>query len=347
MKDEDHDELTRVNNRGSFLKEVEKWDASPQVPLSVIMGDINGLSLINERFGYQTGDKMLAETARIFGESCRKEDFLARIGDDEFCILLPRASAKTAQKICRQIYRKMDEYRNSREEGASIAGVSLGCHTRTPAGERIREMLTEASVHMNRHKLLEAQSVRNSIVSAIVSILYEKYGGTQEQLHRIERYSRELGAALDLSEAAIDELRLISILHDIGKVAISDKIINKNAKLTKEEKREIQNHPESGYRITQSIGEFKHISEYVLSHHEKWDGTGYPRKLRGEEIPLLSRIISIVDAYDAMTSKRPYREALPEEYAISEIKNCAGTQFDPRVARMFIEKVLKKNWSLI
>ena len=118
----------------------------------------------------------------------------------------------------------------------------------------------------------------------------------------------------------------------------------KNAKLSKEEMEEMKRHSETGYNITQATIEFQGISEYILAHHEKWDGSGYPRHIKGEEIPLLSRIISIVDAYDAMTNNRAYRQGLSLEDAIDEIKECAGTQFDPKISRVFVEKVLGKKW---
>jgi diguanylate cyclase (GGDEF)-like protein len=342
-----HDNLTGLYSRRGFAEEIKHRDIDMTAPMSVIIGDINGLTLINNAFGQETGDRVIIDIADMIRCSCREKDVIARTGDGEFCVLLPKADSKTAQRICRSIYEKCKQYRSDKMPGSSCAGISLGYHTRTDSSESIETMRKEAEILMYRHKLLETKSVRNASVSTIVSILYEKYGGTEAHLYQMEKLSKETGIALGLSEAELDELGLVSILHDIGKIAISDSIINKNAKLTKEEKREIQNHPESGYRIIQAIAEFKHISEYVLSHHEKWDGTGYPRKLTGEEIPLLSRIIAIVDAYDAMTAKRPYREALPEEYAVNEIKTCAGSQFDPKIAKVFIEKVLHKKWNLI
>ncbi len=343
-KEGTHDELSGLYNRRYFDEEMKKQDVDLQRPLSVIIGDINGLRLINDSFGHPIGDKTIIEVANIIKDSCRKSDIIARTGDDEFCIILPKADNGTTQRICRKIYDLCVQYRGSKAEGSLYTTISLGYSTRTISHEPIGSLIKEAEKEMFRHKLLETRSIRSSIISSIVSILYEKYEGTEEHSNRMKYFSRKAGLALGIPDATLDELELVSVLHDIGKVAISDAIINKNAKLTKEEKREMQNHAESGFRITQSINEFKHISGYVLSHHEKWDGTGYPQKLKGEEIPLVSRIISIVDAYDAMTMKRPYREALPEEYAVNEIKTCSGTQFDPKIARVFIEKVLGQNW---
>jgi len=149
---------------------------------------------------------------------------------------------------------------------------------------------------------------------------------------------------LGLCKEEIKEIENIGLLHDIGKIAIDEAILNKSDKLNDEEWEEIRKHPEIGYRILNAVNDMSEMSEYVLSHHERWDGGGYPKGLKGEEIPLKARIITIADTYDAMISDRAYRKALTEEVAVDEIKKNAGTQFDPQLARIFIENVLKKQW---
>lgn len=338
-----HDVLTGLFNRRSFIEEMARLDSDLPLPLSLILADINGLRLINDEFGMESGDRLIVEVADLLKGSCREEDFIARIGGGEFCILMPKADKELTQVICKRIDDRCEQY-DSGTDGAFRPDISLGHQTRMVLQESMEDIVKDAEMRMYRHKLLEAKSAYSSIVTSIISILRVKYEDTVEHDNREKCLCRGIGLALGISNTMHDELDLTSILHDIGKIAVSDAIINKHAKLTKEEKREIQKHPEIGYRIIQSIREFQHISDYVLFHHEKWDGTGYPRKLTGEEIPLISRIISIVDAYVAMTMNRPYREALPEEYAINEIKTCAGTQFDPAIARIFIEKVLGEKW---
>jgi HD-GYP domain-containing protein (c-di-GMP phosphodiesterase class II) len=149
-----------------------------------------------------------------------------------------------------------------------------------------------------------------------------------------------MGKAIGLNEVEINELKTVGLLHDIGKIAIDEKILNKPGKLNKNERNEIERHPEIGYRILSTVNDMSEMADYVLAHHEKWDGSGYPRGLKGEEIPLQSRIIAIADAYDAMTSARSYRSALSEEIAVSELLKYAGTQFDAELIMIFVEKVL-------
>ena len=136
------------------------------------------------------------------------------------------------------------------------------------------------------------------------------------------------------------ELELLSMLHDIGKIGVDDSILTKFDTLTDAEWREMKKHPEIGYRIAMAAPELKHIAEYILCHHERWDGKGYPQGLTGEEIPVLSRIIAVVDSYDAMTHDRAYRKAISAEDAKTEILNNAGTQFDPKIAKVFVDKIL-------
>jgi HD-GYP domain-containing protein (c-di-GMP phosphodiesterase class II) len=155
-------------------------------------------------------------------------------------------------------------------------------------------------------------------------------------------YCRWVAGKLGLSDEAINDLVILAMLHDIGKMGINRNILNKPGALSVRERREIEQHPEIGYRITRNIPELSQVSQYILAHHERWDGTGYPNRLRGEEIPLASRIIAVVDAYDVMTSGRVYRPARNAEEALDELKQCAGTQFDPEIVDIFTELIAEK-----
>ena len=165
--------------------------------------------------------------------------------------------------------------------------------------------------------------------------MYEKSHETEEHSERLAALSRMVGEALQLSQMELDNLELLATLHDIGKVGIDDRILGKPEKLNDDEWIEMKKHPEIGYRIAVASPELVSISEYILSHHEHWDGSGYPKGLAGNDIPLLSRIISIVDAYDAMTEDRVYQSATDKETALGEIEKNAGSQFDPDIAELF------------
>jgi len=195
---------------------------------------------------------------------------------------------------------------------------------------------------MYRRKLLEHSSLHSSIISSIKTTMFEKSNETEEHAERLAQLSKELGKVIGVNEEDLILLELVATLHDIGKVSIDGNILTKPGKLNKEEWAEIKKHPEVGQRIAQTVPELRPISQYILCHHERWDGKGYPQGLVGEDIPVLSRIIAIVDSYDAMTQDRAYSKAMTKEAAIEEIIKNAGTQFDPEIARAFVEKVLKK-----
>lgn len=335
-----HDVLTGLYNRAFFETERKRLDTKCELPLSVIVGDINGLKLINDAFGHEEGDKILIAMAKILKLCSRSEDIVARIGGDEFCILLPKTDTHNAQLIVNRIKRKCEEYINKASRETYFASISLGYATKLKIEEPFEKIFRIAEEFMYRLKLLEYKSIHSSIISSIKSTMFEKSNETEAHAERLAEMSKKLGTALGLDDNEINELELLSTLHDIGKISVNDSILLKSDKLTESEWFEIKKHPEVGYRITQASPELKNISEYILCHHERWDGTGYPQGLAGVNIPLLSRILAVVDSYDAMTEDRGYRRAISKEAAIEEIRNNAGTQFDPDIARVFIKDVL-------
>lgn len=332
-----HDLLTGLYNRAFFEEECRRLDTERQLPISVIMGDINGLKLINDAFGHVEGDKLLVEIAKILNISCRKEDILARTGGDEFCILLPQTTTEEARTICKRIYDDCKKYESKSDKDMFYLSISLGYATKIDATVTIEGILTEAEEYMYKQKLLERKSMRSSLISSIKTTMNEKSHLTAEHEERLVALSKLIGQALDLNDVQTNELELLSTLHDIGKLSINDQILNKQGKLTTEEWIEIRKHPDIGYRIAHASPELMPIAEYILCHHERWDGTGYPQGLKGDSIPLLSRIVSVVDAFDAMTQDRPYRKAMPEAEAINEIIKNSGTQFDPEIAKIFVD----------
>jgi diguanylate cyclase (GGDEF)-like protein len=293
---------------------------------------VNGLKLVNDAFGHAAGDKLLTRVAQILKDCCRKEDVIARLGGDEFAIFLPRTSFKVTSII---IDRIKAACRNASQDPVQLS-IALGAVTKESSSQSIQEIQREAEERMYRSKLLESKSLRASIISSLKRTLFEKSHETEEHTNRLQRVALKIGHALGLSEGELNDLSLLSTLHDIGKIAIPEGIIAKPAQLSTEEWDLIWKHPEIGYRIAAATPELVPIAEAILAHHEWWDGTGYPRGLKGEEIPLLSRIISIVDAFDVMIFGRPYKEHITQEQALIELKKQGGIQFDPHLIEIFV-----------
>ncbi|MCW6074921.1 diguanylate cyclase [Clostridium sporogenes] len=335
-----HDQLTGLYNRRFFEKELKRLDAKKNLPLTIVMADVNGLKLVNDSFGHAAGDELLEKVSEVIKKGCRSNDIIARLGGDEFVILLPKTDIYETEQIVKNI----NALALKETVSAVNISISFGYGTKNKEGEKIEEILKKAEDYMYKKKLFESPSMRGKTIGAIISTLHEKNKREEEHSHRVSMLCQDMGHALGLTEGDTEELKTIGLLHDIGKIAIEENILNKREELTEDEWQEIKRHPEIGYRILNTVNDMLEIAEYVLYHHERWDGKGYPKGLKGEEIPLQSRIITIADAYDAMTSQRSYRNALQEETAIEELKINSGTQFDPELVRIFIEKVLNKSF---
>jgi len=219
--------------------------------------------------------------------------------------------------------------------------MSIGVDLRNDSAQPLNEVFKEADNNMYREKLYRSRSTRSAIVQTLMKALEARDFITEGHAERLQDMVGDLGVAVGLPSRSIVDLRLLAQFHDIGKVGMPDRILFKPGLLTAEEKVEMQRHSEIGHRIAPASPDLMHISDWILKHHEWWDGSGYPLGLAGKDIPLECRLLAIVDAYDAMTSDRPYRQALPHEQAIQELLNCAGTQFDPHLVSKFVETINK------
>ncbi len=331
-----HDQLTGLYNRHFFEEELKRLDAKCYLPLSMAMFDVNGLKLTNDAFGHQMGDKLLQIVAQTIKSMCREGDVISRIGGDEFILLLPKTSYSETETIISRIYREFEQTRLN----DIVISVSVGWATKKSNDQNIMEIYAKAEEKMYRKKLIESQSMRSKTIQVILKTLNET--NQRERIHseNVSKISRKIGEALNLNQELLHEIEMAGILHDIGKIAIDNNVLNKPGKLSDAEYEMVKRHPETGYHILKSADAYTSISDYVLAHHERWDGVGYPRGLKGKQIPLAARIITIADAYEAMTAERTYKKRLSKEDAFNELRRCSGTQFDPDIVRVFCEDVI-------
>jgi diguanylate cyclase (GGDEF)-like protein len=326
------DPLTGLYNRRFYQEELVKLDHPKYLPLSIVLIDINGLKITNDAFGHDSGDQLLVQVSDELRHSFNTNR-IARIGGDEFVVILPNTTYEDSQKVIEKAIINIEKIIIQ----GMHASVAFGLATKVD-DTFLDKIIKIAEDDMYSHKLFEVSSHRNETIKTILSTLHEK--NPREELHskRVSEICIAIGDMLGMKANDISLLKAISNLHDIGKIAIDDAILNKPGKLTNEEWEQIKRHPEIGYRILSSTPEYAEIAQDILCHHERFDGQGYPRGLKGEEIPIRARIISLADAYDAMISDRPYRKALTHEEAIEEIIRCSGSQFDPKIVEIFVSK---------
>jgi diguanylate cyclase (GGDEF)-like protein/PAS domain S-box-containing protein len=334
----EHDFLTELYNRKYFDDEKSRLDnMNDCLPVTVMIVNINGMRLINDAFGYDEGDQVIKETAKIIENCCRKSDIIARTAGDEFSIIMKNTSSYDGAYVQKKLYNCCEAHNKKINDRTFDISISCGISTKENADESIDKALKEAIEVMHNSKLLNNKSSHSAILSSIMATMYERSHETEEHAKRIAFISRKIGENMNLPPNVLDELELFSMLHDIGKIGIDDRILNKPGKLNDIESFIMKKHPEIGYRIAMSSPELEPVAEYILYHHEKWDGSGYPKGLKGENIPLLSRILAVSDAFDAMTEDRIYRKAMSVDDAIAEIRIKSGIQFDPHVVEVFIE----------
>ncbi len=330
-----NDHLTRLFNRRQFENTMDKYNKSDLFPLSIAIADINGLKLINDAFGHIYGDDMLIATANVILKSVDSDDIVARIGGDEFGIIMPNTTPSEAEiKI-----RKIHKYAKGVKVQSISLSISVGFDTKHTAGVNLYDISRSAEDIMYRQKLIEIPSMRSNAIETILTTLYEKDTYSEKHSRSVSNISGELALAHGLDDQLIKDIKTAGLVHDIGKIIIPLDIINKNGPLTTSERKIINSHSEIGFRILNSSSQLRTISNIVLNHHERWDGNGYPRGIKGDNIPIESRIIAIADAFDAMTSKREYREIFTIEEAKKEIVDNAGTQFDPDLANTFVNNI--------
>ena len=325
------DSLTGLYNRSYFDQILAIYRDDEDRAVSIIIGDVNGLKMVNDAFGHKLGDELLIRVATILkGVFSDSTDVVARLSGDEFAIITERKNISTL------IDRIHFQCHNTKDFSFKI-DISLGYSTRKKTNTSIDAIFREADHQMYKNKLKTSKHVKSMLIQTLQQRLSEESLETVEHAERIKVISDKIGKYLNLSEASMEELDLTAIMHDIGMISIPKEILNKSTKLSNKEMKEIQKHTEIGYHLLVSSPNLAGIAENVLAHHENYDGSGYPQGLKGGEIPLIARIIAVADAYEAMTHFRNYREIRTSEEAMTEILKLSGTKYDPSVVHAFLK----------
>jgi len=250
----------------------------------------------------------------------------------EFIIFLPGASEQEAQQISRRIDQA---YREEYVEEVPIT-MSFGVAVKNQSDQKLADVLKEAEDKMYQNKLTESRSGKSAVLSTLLKTLAEKSYETEAHTRNMQEIALKIGSRIGLPDSELNRLNLLITLHDIGKINIPEELLTKKDALSKDEWEVMKKHAETGFRIARATEEFAHVADGILSHHEKWDGTGYPQGLKGKDIPLLARITTIADAFEVMSNGRPYKKALEPKVIIAEFEKCAGTHFDPELVEHFL-----------
>jgi diguanylate cyclase (GGDEF)-like protein len=335
-----HDNLTGLYNRAYFAQELARLgkDLSRSTPISIISIDIDGLKLINDMLGHKAGDELLIMAAKIISMPFRKIDMIARIGGDEFSIILPGTDYQAALVKKAEIVKLTDKHND--EKPSTKMNMSIGVATSEGIeGENIYDVYRRADENMYEYKVIHTDSPKSGVVDILLTALSERDFMAQGHSKRLTDLAVMMADKMNLSDDERRNLILLAKAHDLGKVGIPDKILFKPRKLSEEEYEKMKEHVRIGNKIAARSKELFYIANLILHHHEFWDGNGYSDGLKGEEIPLECRIFSIMDAYDAMISTRPYRDKISKKEAIAELRKHSGTQFEPRLVDEFLKCV--------
>ncbi len=363
----DRDSVTNLLNHRAVHQRLDRMFSeakSEETTLAIMMVDLNNFKLFNDTYGHVTGDQVLKKVAKVLNEECDEKTLTARYGGDEFMVVLPNATAERAHILATKIRTRLKDEGFSRpsEDRTVPISLSFGIACYPNDGQSRHELLTIADSNLYNAKnsdegiVFMSDSQRTNrelraeasfeVLDALITAVDNKDRYTRKHSEDVTEYALWMAEELGLSEETMRTLRIGGLLHDVGKIGVPDEILRKPGRLTPEEFENMKRHPRLGELIVGGIPGMESIIDAVRSHHERWDGNGYPDQLSGEQIPFMGRLLAVADAFSAMTTDRPYRKGMDMSTALQEIRANIGTQFDPSMAQSFISACAKRGYEL-
>lgn len=327
-----HDALTGLYNRNYYQELLRNLRNQNKYPISVIVGDINGLKIMNDIFGHEYGDQIIIDISSILKQHCSHGEII-RVGGDEFYVFLE----KTTDKQAKQIITKITDSCYAMFENYHFVGISLGSFTLNNSDEYFDTAIRKAEAEMYYNKSVDQDNIKKESLKKFKQMYEEKCELGVSHITRLVKLAKEFGKFLKLRKSEVEDVINACEIHDIGKVAINKKIINKSTAYTLEEKEIMMSHCSTGYKIATLSYETSHLARIILSHHEYWNGSGYPQGLIGDQIPYLARIVSIIDYYDITKYGKSNVKPITElNMVLEKMEQEKGKMLDPSLLKSFI-----------